>query len=261
MLWTRIASGVVAAPLFLLLVYLGFPYFNLLVAAIAAVMALEFTRMDGAEGAKRRGLIAASSVAAVAAVSLSGAPLALVIVLAATLVVIIADQMAGRAGFSLVQGAIPYVAIPAVSLIFVLANADWETMFWFLAVVWMTDTGAYACGRLIGGPKLAPAISPNKTWSGAVGGLLIGTGSGLALLKVLHIEPAIKLAVLSLGISVLTEIGDLFESGLKRRFNVKDSGGLIPGHGGVMDRFDGLWAAAPLAAVLCFVHEGGVKVW
>jgi len=125
----------------------------------------------------------------------------------------------------------------------------------------MTDIGAYAFGRMIGGPKLAPNISPNKTWSGAIGGLVMGTAAGLGFLMAFDVAPSVTLFAVSLAIGVLTEIGDLFESGLKRKYQVKDSGGIIPGHGGVMDRFDGLWAAAPLAAVLCVVFEGGVRTW
>lgn len=261
MLWKRIVSGLIAAPLFLLLVYAGAPFFNILVVAIAAVMAWEFTRMDGAEGAKRRALIAAACVAAVIAISVASAPLSWAIILVATVAVVIADQIAGRSGFSLVQSAVPYVAIPSVSLIFVRADAGWETVFWLLAVVWMTDIGAYAAGRLIGGPKLAPAISPNKTWAGAIGGLIIGTVAGLLLLKALGGTPSLSLLIFSAVLSILTEVGDLLESGLKRKFNVKDSGGLIPGHGGVMDRFDGLWAAAPAAALLCLFIEGSVTKW
>jgi phosphatidate cytidylyltransferase len=258
---TRLITGVVLAPLFLLLVYLGEPYFNLLVAAIAAVMSWEFTRMDGEEGTKRRILIATACVAAVAAMSVGGVNIAWLIVLVSTIIVVMADQVAGRTGLNMVQWAVPYVAVPAVSLIYVSAFGGWESLFWLLAVVWMTDIGAYIFGRAIGGPKLAPAISPNKTWAGSLGGLVTGTAAGLGLLAVVGVSPAMNLFVLSAVISVLTQIGDLFESGLKRKFQVKDSGGLIPGHGGVMDRFDGLWAAAPMAALLCYVLEGSVKSW
>jgi phosphatidate cytidylyltransferase len=257
----RLISGIILAPLFLFLVYLGAPFFNLLVAAIAAVMAWEFTRMDGEEGAKRRAWISAACVAAVAASSIDAIIFAWLIVLVATIVVVVADQVAGRNGLNMVQWAVPYVAVPAVSLIYISMFGGWETMFWLLAVVWLTDIGAYAFGRAIGGIKLAPAISPNKTWAGALGGLLSGTLAGLVLLNVLGLPVGTNAVVLSIVVSVLTQIGDLFESALKRKFQVKDSGGLIPGHGGVMDRFDGLWAAAPIAALLCFVLEGGVRVW
>jgi phosphatidate cytidylyltransferase len=224
-------------------------------------MSWEFTRMDGAEGAKRRFLISAASVAAVAAISFGAEAAALGIIIVASLAVIVADQMAGRFGWNVVQGAVPYVAIPAVALIYILAVGGHQTMFWLLAVVWLTDIGAYACGRLIGGPKLWPAISPNKTWAGAVGGVAIGTLSGLAMLAVFDVGVTTALLAESVLLAILTVLGDLFESGLKRKFQVKDSGGLLPGHGGVMDRFDGLWAAAPLAAVLCWAYGGGVSTW
>jgi phosphatidate cytidylyltransferase len=261
MFWTRFLTGIVLAPMFLLLVYWGFPGFHLLVAAIAGVMAWEFTRMDGEEGAKRRALIAIASMGAVGAISLGGAAAAWLIIAVASIAVIVADQVAGRSGLNLVQGAVPYVAVPAVSLIFVLAVGGYQTVFWLLAVVWLTDIGAYACGRLIGGPKLWPAISPNKTWAGAVGGMIIGTTAGLTMVAVLGLALSPLFVAGSFLLALLTVLGDLLESALKRRFHVKDSGGLLPGHGGVMDRFDGLWAASPLAALLCWVFDGGVGAW
>ncbi|MDX2142430.1 MAG: phosphatidate cytidylyltransferase [Rhodospirillaceae bacterium] len=254
-------TGIVLAPMFLLLVYWGFPGFHVLVAAIAGVMAWEFTRMDGEEGAKRRTLIAAASVAAVGAISFDAALIAWLIILVASIAVVVADQVAGRTGLNLVQGAVPYVAVPAVSLIFVSAAGGFQTVFWLLAVVWLTDIGAYACGRLIGGPKLWPAISPNKTWAGVIGGVIIGTFAGLVMLAFFNIGATAMFAGLSIMLAALTVVGDLFESGLKRKFQVKDSGGMLPGHGGVMDRFDGLWAAAPAAALLCWIFGGGVATW
>ncbi|MDX2221421.1 MAG: phosphatidate cytidylyltransferase [Rhodospirillaceae bacterium] len=259
---TRLISGLILAPLFLLIVSAGSPYFDLLVAAIVVAMAIEFTRMDGQEGGKRRALMAAASLTAVAAASVFGnAGLALALVFAATVLVVLADQLAGRRGFAVVQATVAYAAIPAISLVFVMRIGGTESVYWLLAVVWGTDIGAYAVGRTFGGPKLAPAISPNKTWSGAGGGLVIGTGAGLGLIAALNGTVDVTLTLMSSGLSILTQLGDLFESGLKRRYAVKDSGGLIPGHGGVMDRFDGLWAAAPAAALMCAYFKGGVLTW
>lgn len=262
MLWTRVASGVVLAPLFLVLVYLAFPFFNGLVAMIAGVVAWEFTRMDGKAGAKRRALVTASTLAAIAANSLGYGPLAYLIVLASTIVLVVADQQAGRKGLYIVQMAIAYAAVPGLCLLYVMTVGGSRSVFWLLAVVWATDIGAYAFGRMIGGPKLAPSVSPNKTWSGAVGGLASGVLASTALLFWGYGQQVTAgLLLLASVVSVVSQSGDLFESALKRRYQVKDSGGLIPGHGGMMDRFDGLWAAAPVAALISLVLGGGVQSW
>jgi phosphatidate cytidylyltransferase len=116
-------------------------------------------------------------------------------------------------------------------------------VFWLLAVVWSTDIGAYFAGRIIGGPKLAPSISPKKTWAGLGGGMLAATVAGLIAAKVGGDEP-LRLGAASAALAIAAQAGDLFESSLKRRYGVKDSSALIPGHGGVLDRIDGLLAVA-----------------
>ena len=153
------------------------------------------------------------------------------------------------------------MALPPISLLYVQGQGGSESIFWILAVVWATDIGAYVCGRLIGGPKLAPAVSPKKTWSGAVGGLVWAVVASGGLYWAYHHSIAPFVALAALLLSVISQGGDLFESALKRRYQVKDSGALIPGHGGVMDRFDGLWAAAPVAALFCVILGGGVQHW
>src|SRR5690606_13899764 len=113
------------------------------------------------------------------------------------------------------------------------------------AVVWVTDILAYFVGKAVGGPKLAPSISPGKTWSGAIGGAAGGTLAGLIVAQFVPTTAGMAvICVAALALSVVSQAGDLFESSLKRRFSVKDSGRIIPGHGGVMDRVDGLVAAA-----------------
>ena len=262
MLWTRVASAVVLAPLFLALVYLEFPYFHVLVALLAAMMAWEFMRMDGKEGVKRQSLVGVGAVGAVAAMAFGQPVLALPIIALATVALIASDQIAGRKGLHMVQVAVIYVGIPAISLLYIMGVGGSRSIFWVLAVVWATDIGAYAFGRVIGGPKLAPKWSPNKTWSGAVGGLVSAVLISAGLLQWGYGQDiSAGLLGLAAGLSVVSQMGDLFESALKRRYQVKDSGGLIPGHGGVMDRFDGLWAAAPLAAVFSLVLGGGVQQW
>ena len=127
---------------------------------------------------------------------------------------------------------------------------------WMFAIVWSTDIAAYFTGRSLGGPKLLPRVSPNKTWSGAVGGLVAGTlaGLGIVLYAREHGASALQgialpaVAISSACASIVSQAGDLLESALKRRYGVKDSGRSIPGHGGVMDRLDGFFTVALLAA-------------
>ncbi len=132
---------------------------------------------------------------------------------------------------------------------------------WLFAVVWCTDIAAYFCGRLIGGPKLWPAVSPKKTWSGFIGGLVFGVLGGMAALVMAQFYDVPVFAswgnviFLTACTSIASQLGDLAESALKRRFGVKDSGSIIPGHGGVMDRLDGFWAATLFSLVILVAHR------
>jgi phosphatidate cytidylyltransferase len=133
-------------------------------------------------------------------------------------------------------------------------------------VVWVTDIGGYFAGRGIGGPKLWPRVSPNKTWAGAVGGFAASlvVAAGFAVFGLGRTGP---LLVLGAALSIVSQFGDLFESAVKRRFGVKDSSHIIPGHGGLLDRLDGFVAAVVLAAIFGFLRDGvdgvgrGLMVW
>jgi phosphatidate cytidylyltransferase len=125
------------------------------------------------------------------------------------------------------------------------------------AVVWGTDILGYFVGRAVGGPKLAPAISPNKTWSGALAGLLFAMIAGAVVAHLARLGSLAAVGGVALLLSIASQAGDLFESSVKRRFHVKDASALIPGHGGVMDRLDGFWAAT-VAAALFGVLRGGL---
>ena len=266
MLLPRVISAVILGPMFLALVWLGFPYFGILIAAMAGVMAAEFANMDGRRGPMQRGAIVLTCVLAAAATAWVSTAMALAVVVIGTLATMIADQASGRRGLHLIHVAVAYVALPAIAMIYV-RGFDPEgatralSLFWLLAIVWGTDIGAYACGRIIGGPKLAPAISPKKTWSGAIGGLVFGMGASAGVLWLYGAQIGSKPLIVALVAAVATELGDLLESGLKRWYEVKDSGTLIPGHGGLLDRFDGLWVAAPVVALFCWVFGGGVHQW
>jgi len=144
---------------------------------------------------------------------------------------------------------IAYVAFPALALLFLRGQENGLLLaLWALATVWATDTGAYAAGRSIGGPKLAPSVSPSKTWAGLIGGVIAAMILGLLLWRYAGLR--LQLAFASPILAVISQIGDLYESWLKRQAGVKDSGSILPGHGGVLDRLDGLVPVAPAAAGL-----------
>jgi phosphatidate cytidylyltransferase len=131
-------------------------------------------------------------------------------------------------------------------------------LLFLFAVVWATDIVAYLAGRALGGPKLAAAISPNKTWSGAISGTGAAVVVAVGLAFAVHLAAPGVIAALAAALSVVGQIGDLFESALKRRFGVKDSSNLIPGHGGLMDRLDAFVAVAALAAIIG-ISRGGIE--
>ena len=139
-------------------------------------------------------------------------------------------------------------------------------LIFVLLVVWVTDIGGYFAGRGIGGPKLWPRVSPKKTWAGAVGGFVasLAVAAGFVGLNLGNMAPLLVLAAV---LSVISQLGDLFESAVKRRFGVKDSSHVIPGHGGLLDRLDGFVAAIAAAAILGLLHGSadgvgrGLMVW
>ncbi len=160
-----------------------------------------------------------------------------------------AGLCAGRARRLLALGGL-YIAPAIAALIWLRAQPNgYRWVLLLAAVVWGGDVGAYLVGRLVGGPRLAPAISPGKTWSGAIGGTVIAVLAGMAAWP----ERLALVAPVALLLSITAQAGDLLESAIKRRFGVKDSGRLIPGHGGLLDRLDGVLTSAPAAVVILVV--------
>ena len=153
-------------------------------------------------------------------------------------------------GFGWTVAGFIYALLPALALLWIRDRADqgFEMLIWVFIVTWSTDIGAYFAGRAIGGPKLAPAISPNKTIAGLVGGIVSAGLAGFAWARVTHL-PDILIWVAP-TLAVAAQIGDLFESWMKRRAGVKDSGTWLPGHGGALDRLDGLVPVAVITAAL-----------
>jgi phosphatidate cytidylyltransferase len=142
-----------------------------------------------------------------------------------------------------------YIGTAAIAILFLREQPlGFALALWTLAIVWATDIGAYFAGRAIGGPKLAPAISPNKTWAGLIGGMIAAGIAGAVIAKLGHLSTrTLWIAPL---LAVVAQIGDLVESGMKRHVGVKDSGKILPGHGGLLDRIDGMLPVAIVVAAL-----------
>lgn len=253
----RVASALVLGPTALALTYLGPPYFDILMTALAAILSWEWSRLCGSGAPDRPGyLVIAVVTAAMAATGLREYAIAgWIIAAGAMAVAVLASRKTGGSPFWYVLG-ILYTALPCMSIVWLREHPEqgWEILFWMLFVVWATDTGAYAAGRLIGGPKLAPGISPNKTWAGLAGGILAAGTMGVLAGPFLLGAGPITLVWIAAGLAVWSQMGDLFESGVKRHFGVKDSSNLIPGHGGLMDRVDGILAAGPAVALLVWLR-------
>jgi phosphatidate cytidylyltransferase len=199
------------------------------------------------------GFMVALVVAALVYPAFGFAALALVIGLAAVAAIVMGGEAAPwRAG-----GLVFFGLVIAAILVLRGVSQDGILVCVFVGVViWITDTAAFFTGRQVGGEKLAPDISPGKTWSGAIGGLAVATLCGLVIwLSFTHSPWWIGL-IISAGLSLLGQIGDLSESALKRRFRVKDSGDIIPGHGGLMDRLDSITFGAIAAALIGIAHSG-----
>jgi phosphatidate cytidylyltransferase len=161
-----------------------------------------------------------------------------------------------------------YIGLAGLALIHLRgdASAGRANVIFLFLVVWASDIGAYMAGRWLGGPKLAPSVSPNKTWSGAIGGLASAMAVGALAAYVFdavgaRAVPVSRVLLVAGLLGVLSQAGDFFESWIKRHFHVKDSSSLIPGHGGLLDRLDGVLAAAPAAALLGVLLGPGESLW
>ena len=186
---------------------------------------------------------------------LGGWPFAVLVAAIATIMYVEWSRMVARWGLGWKLFGFLYCLLPAVSLLWIRERAEFQgigtsfdLLIWVFLVVWGTDIGAYFAGRAIGGPKLAPSISPNKTIAGLVGGIV--SAAVLAGVWVSLVDLPSLLLWLAAPFAVAAQAGDLFESGLKRRAGIKDSGSWLPGHGGLLDRLDGLVPVAVLTAAL-----------
>ncbi|MBC7831717.1 MAG: phosphatidate cytidylyltransferase [Hyphomicrobium sp.] len=251
----RLISGAVLATVAFLLTYAGPLPFALLILVCALVISWEWGRLvRGATFDLGFFLHAIGVTAAIvlAAAGYAALALAVLVITAITLVPLYIGRGARLSGLGVF-----YVGLPAVALLWLRSDEPFgfTAVLFVFAVVWASDTAAYAAGRSIGGPKLWPRVSPNKTWAGLAGALTAGAVAA-AVFAVLEPEVGpLRLILLGVALALVAQAGDLAESALKRLFNLKDASDLIPGHGGFMDRMDSIVAAAVAAALLALAID------
>jgi phosphatidate cytidylyltransferase len=261
----RVAVAAVLIPLAVAIAYAGGWLWATLVTLAAIGLFVEWLAIVGLAGVTR------VTVAGVAALVIAGVCLAMgrldaaLVVLGVGLVAVasIVPEQRNWAAAGFLYAAAALVASVLLRLDPVKGFA---ALMFVLLIVWVTDSGGYFAGRGIGGPKLWPRVSPKKTWAGAIGGLAASlvVAAGFAVFDLGRIGP---LLMLSAALSAVSQLGDLFESAVKRRFGVKDSSHIIPGHGGLMDRLDGFVAAVVVAALFGFLRGGadsvgrGLMIW
>jgi len=263
-LLVRAAAAVVLAPLTIALAYVGGWLWVALVTLAVVGLYVEWLSVVGGFAPRA---VAAGAVAFAAAgffLATGRIDRSLVVLLFGVGIVVL---LAPERRFWIGTG-FAYAAAAEVASVLVRIDQAYgfAALMFVLLIVWVTDTGGYFAGKGIGGPKLWPRVSPKKTWAGAVGGfaasLVVATGFAA-------FGPGKAVPILLLGavLSIASQLGDLFESAVKRRFGIKDSGQIIPGHGGLLDRLDGFVAAVVLAAILGFLRGGadgvgrGLMVW
>jgi phosphatidate cytidylyltransferase len=254
----RTASALVLAPLVVLATYPKWP-FLLMISVAVALMAIEWGQMSAPRAPIRvAAAVMVSVLAAVFATYLDRPILGWELVAVGALAaVVVARNVAERRTFAALG--VVYIAAPCVALTWLRATDEgfrWTVLLF--AVTWSADICAFAVGNVLKGPKLWPRFSPNKTWSGFAGGLAGAMIAAMAVVASTKMSPSLAAAAgMGLVGGLATMAGDLWESMLKRRFGVKDSGDLIPGHGGLLDRVDGLMIAAIAVAGARLVYQAG----
>lgn len=251
----RVAAAAVMGALALASAWIGGFIFVAFWWLAALIVLWEWQRLVGGRRLAERVALGALVMALIALLALHNSTLGVIVglVFAAGAVAWLAGPREGpwAAAGALYAGAL----VASVALLRMSPNYGLAAILWLFAVVWGADIAAYFAGRMIGGPRLWPRVSPGKTWAGAIVGAVAGALLGLLLAR--WTNHFVALFWLGLATAIVSELGDLFESALKRRFGVKDSGGLIPGHGGLMDRLDAFTAASVFAAVVAGLNARG----
>ena len=260
----RVVSAVILAPPVLAALYFGGYFFDALVLLITGLMAWEWC---GLVTSDRSGMGKAafvfSSLTCVAISIFLGVGVGLITV-SGLLVVLLGVGWFLYGGRTVWYAfGLPYVAIPMMAFVWIreIETFGMAYIIWLLLAVWATDIGAYFAGKGIGGPKIAPRISPKKTWAGLIGGMICSGAITAAVGSFFELGAPLILAFYGALFAIIAQVGDFFESWVKRSFNAKDASNLIPGHGGVLDRVDGvLTVVVALWAVLSLklISGGGV---
>lgn len=254
---TRPVFGIVLALIVIAAIYGGTPYLAIIVAAAAFAAAREWHRIVG-EGGPSPELVPTTIAIWLALIAFILWPhgIAPYVVLLCGTFLVLALSMTRRSRPLWRAGCVLYLGIPSLAILTlrqIPPHGAWLIGALF-AVVWATDTGALVVGNLVGGPKLASVLSPNKTWSGTIGGIIAAAIAESIFIAIIggHAGAA---ALFGATLAVFAHLGDLFESWVKRRFHTKDSGGLIPGHGGVLDRIDSTLTAVVALEIAVFVFR------
>jgi phosphatidate cytidylyltransferase len=261
----RIVASLVMAPLAIAMAYAGEWLWTGLVTLAAIGLYVEWLTVIGVRNLPLvvLGTLALLGAGWVEAAHFDVVSISAVVVLG---VVVAAIFSRDRRGWAVLGIGYAFAALIASCMVRRDPVSGFAALMLVLLVVWATDIGGYFAGRLIGGPKLWPQVSPKKTWAGAVGGFVASLAVAAGFVAC-NLGKMIPLLLLATGLSVAAQLGDLFESAVKRKFGVKDSSHIIPGHGGLMDRLDGFVAAVVLAAVFGFLRGGadgvghGLMVW
>jgi phosphatidate cytidylyltransferase len=264
-LLTRIVAASVLIPLAVAIAYAGGWLWTALVTLAAIGLYVEWLMVVG--GAADRRIVVSGVIAlVVAGFCLAIGRLDAALVVLAIGLVAVGLMTAERRNWT--AAGFLYAAVAEIASVLLRLDAvkGFVALVFVLVIVWVTDSGGYFAGRGIGGPKLWPRVSPKKTWAGAIGGFAASLAVG-GVFAALDLGKAGPLLMISGALSVVSQLGDLFESAVKRRFGVKDSSQFIPGHGGLLDRLDGFVAAVAVAALFGFLRGGadgvgrGLMVW
>jgi phosphatidate cytidylyltransferase len=258
---TRTASALILIPAVIACAWFGGIWFKGFVLLLCGLMAHEWALMVHPKNLGQYLLHMGAAVCGTVLPDLMGVETALLVILGLAFVSGVMVRIARSAASMWSYYGIFYVGFPALAFVFLRDDPDYgfAAILWIFLIVWSADTLAYFAGRILGGPKLAPSISPKKTWAG-LGGAVAGSALvSIIFAQVTQLNGVWALAILAAFLALVEQAGDLFESSLKRFHGVKDAGGLIPGHGGVIDRVDGLIVVAVAAALIGIFRDQGVS--